>query len=266
MSIIPKSANKRKAYVKLCKNCNFPMARDARLAPRWRKSKPNGLLWLADLGGEERIQLALPLDVDEQLKRFPTAFDMNVLLFLLRQTEFERSDEIKFRSLNAMMKVMRLPLQSREREKLRSSLQFWSQLMVRFAEWWDTNKHKDGERGVRVWYRPAGRLKVGGKLHKWRARERRVRGKVCMILPPPIEQQDGWRLRISSEWLVLAHRFYELIPLPLPQRAAAQNLCVWLLGGKHELSYDDDDEPYIQAKLRQMDLIIAFATWHCSGQ
>jgi hypothetical protein len=249
-------------FVKLDKNlCNYPIARDARLRPRWRKS---GSYLLTELAGEERIELQLPANVPAGLKRFPTAFDFNVLMVLLRQAQVERTNKIQFRSYNRILKAMRLPPQSRERAKVRSALRLWSVLGFNFRQWWDASPAFKDEGGVPSWHDHRARGLPG--KNRWQKRAilkqlppPRMRGSVRRSLPPPIEMLDGLRMRIAAAWLPKV--YFERMVLPLPQRAAAQNLVLWLIGGskwserleKYDMTkykFDDDDPEVSRYQLR----------------
>jgi len=182
---------------------NYPIARDIRLKPDWQKVDQH---WQAELISKPWVDCILPLKVAAELKRFPSATDINVLLALLCYARMGR----KFRSQKELLEVAGLSNNARDLRLLESSLEFWQVLQLVFATWWDNSRVKDGQCGVFDYN------KIGKKK----------RGRVPWQLPPPIERRDGYDVTMSKAWL---SKYTLSVPLPLPRHAAVQNLLLWLL-------------------------------------
>ena len=152
--------------VKLNRNfLNFPLARDTRAKANWFQGSRTGR-WLADLPGEgresHRIRLILPAKAEEEMRRCPSALDMNVLFQLL--AEAQRRDataRIEFASLSDLLRRLGLEAREESASVSMSSIEYWSALSI---EW----QH---------WYEP-------GRRH------------VVRTLPPPVE--DGAVMAIAS--------------------------------------------------------------------
>jgi hypothetical protein len=178
--------------------CNYPIARDSHVRPRWGKGKNTGR-WLCDLPGDNRIKLQLPSNADPSLRRCPSAFDVNVLFTLLRLAKMQDRSTIVFRSHADILQTMGWSSsETRSYHALKRALALWSALSLRIDRWWTLG-----------------------------------RGNVGIKLEPPISRIDrpSGRVHITldEEWCSLAKRFFVKAHLPLPNRAPAQNLVLWLL-------------------------------------
>jgi hypothetical protein len=202
--------------VKLNRNfLNFPLARDTRAKAEWFQGSKTGC-WMADLPGEgrdsHRIRLILPAKASEDMRRCPSALDMNTLFQLL--AEAQRKDAtriIEFASLSALLRRLGLEERDRERRRVVESIVQWCFLSIQWERWYEHHGH------------------------------------MRRTLPPPIEYADrkGNRLIITlhPDWyrLARAEGYYLRLPLPLPRQAAAQNLALLILTQQLEggsLSFD----------------------------
>jgi hypothetical protein len=209
-----KSGSKRSA--KLNKNLlNYTIARALAGAP-WRKSEKSGR-WLCE---SRTLRMSLPAAAG---RRWPNAFDMEALFALLRLAQLQGSSTVCFASHNAMLKAMGQGRLARNYHKLEQALALWQVLKVSFASWYDAS-------GSIYEARWSDKLKksVQVPVHKVHGQ-----GNLARTLPPPIEamhtDSDGsLSITLSSTWCALADRYYERVPLPLPQRAAAMNLVLKL--------------------------------------
>lgn len=107
---------------------NYPLARDIRTAQPWRRSKPIGTWWLCALPGDPRIEFRLRGDTDEQLRHCPTPFEVNVLLLVLAQAEQLEQTQISFASDSAMLRELKIGIDSNTRRRLRDALCYWCEL------------------------------------------------------------------------------------------------------------------------------------------
>jgi hypothetical protein len=213
--------------VKINRNfLNFPLARDTRTKVEWFQESKTGR-WLADLPGEgretHRIRLILPAKAPENMRRCPSALDMNVLFQLLAEAQRkDATSRIELASLSDLLRRLGLEERSRERARVVSSIEYWSQLSIQWEHWYEH------------------------------------RGHIRRELPPPIEYADrkGNRVIITlhPDWYRLARAkgYYLWLPLPLPPQAVVQNLVLLILtqaleGGslyaepdllKHDLYFD----------------------------
>ena len=202
----------------------YPLARDLRRKPKWRRSKPTGKYWLADLPGklpaakQMQIEMRLHADVPEETRRAPTAVDMAVLFAVMAEVQAaggvvighrgERRRErvirsVEWPSMTSLIKSVGLDpvVGSRARSQVRSALDYWQSVELIYRNVW------------------------------------RAKGSVAQIrkLPPPIEAvtRRGRRLviKVAPAWrdVAAADGYYAEIPLPLPSAPAAQNLVLWTL-------------------------------------
>lgn len=172
-------------YLKLDRNLlNYPIARDGHLRTHWRKSVKTGRR-LCDFG--ETLSIRLPADVDAKHKRWPTAFDMNVLFALIRQAQVTRSQTITLPSRTSLLRMMGMAKKSSNYRKLDDAIALWQVLSVRFINGYVS---RGEERGF-TW-------------------------------PPPIQSMQSGRLTINRKWLP-NKKYYTRVPLPLPGNALAQN-------------------------------------------
>ena len=205
---------------KINKNfCNYQLACDARHKSQWRKSAKTGR-WLSNLTPE--ILFILLADVDETLKRFPTAFDMSVLFTLLRQSDISGEGTIEYASLGAILKAMGFDASKAYLYRaLKQALDLWLHLNIRFDCWNDTDRSKVAKVPGFI---------AGKKYHKVKLNKKTVhksKGKGRHDLPPPIaslEHAQTLKITISDEWRELSKGFYAMVPLPLPNKASVQNL------------------------------------------
>jgi hypothetical protein len=196
-------------FLQLNKNfSNYPLARDARVSLAWRKSERTGR-WLADLPGNPRIQLRLPEDVDERLKRPLTGFDMKVLFALQRLAHVHHDRIVTLASAAALLKEMRLnERDSRHHNRLKAALALWAKLTIRFGCWYDAGD-------------------CGGNGRK----PSRGQGRMNRILPPLIRRYKAARkpsVEISVGWHAFRDRYFVKVRLPLPVNEPQQNLILWL--------------------------------------
>jgi hypothetical protein len=176
-------------YLKLDRNLhNYPLARDGHLRTHWRKSAKTGR-WVCDFG--ETLTIRLPADVDAKHKRWPTAFDMNVLFALLREAQVTRSPTITPPSRSSLLRRMGVAKKSSNYRRLEDAIALWQVLSVRFINGYVS---RGEERGF-TW-------------------------------PPPIQSMRSGRLTINRKWL--PKTYYTRVALPLPGNAPAQNLVLWL--------------------------------------
>ncbi|MDO9411983.1 MAG: hypothetical protein Q7T81_05340 [Pseudolabrys sp.] len=206
--------------------CNFPMARDARLEIDWRRSEKTGV-WLLDLPGDRSLQYRLPEHTPKRLLRWPTAFDVNVLVLLLSEAKRRDSNEIQFPSYAAALKMLDYSVTPRHRQKLKNSLHLWSMLMIWFEKWYVPVKSRyiDNDTGeVFSDYRKGRRKDYS--INQIGKREKK-------LLSPPIETLDTGegriRISITDEWREFGQRYFAQAPLPLPRDAVAQNLALAVL-------------------------------------
>ncbi len=179
---------------------NYPLARSMRTRPNWQKDKDG---WWCTLPGDDHIELRLPETSRPTLQRCPSGFDMNVLFRLLMAVQENQSkhldEQVQFRSVAALLRDLHLTADTDNCIRLFEALELWSQLSIRFGQWYEGGQHSVRE------------------------------------FPPPIEQVDlhGQRLTLTfnRRWieLVRAKGYYAKLPIPLPNEAASQNLILMLL-------------------------------------
>jgi hypothetical protein len=229
---MPKPDKQNGLFAPLTRNiCNYPIARDARLKLQWRQSEKTGR-WLCHLPEDDAIQFKLPPDTPKRQRRWPTAFDVNLLLLLLCEAKRQSTAYLEFRSYSALLKALGYSCEPRNRDKVKAALSLWSALSIRFAKWRVPPEYVF-VRGNREFseYQSGTSKKL---KHQARYETR--------VLPPPIaeksEQRGSIQITISKEWRGLAKRYYQRVPLPLPREAAAQNLALAVLTSLR------DDMPY----------------------
>jgi hypothetical protein len=82
-------------FVGLNKNlCNFPLARDRRVAMKWFRLNDDEV-YAADLPGDDRIRLIVPVDAPRRFQRCPAGFDMNVIGVLSATATFQQRRDVK---------------------------------------------------------------------------------------------------------------------------------------------------------------------------
>jgi hypothetical protein len=132
--------------VKLNRNfLNFPLARETRAKASWFQGSETGV-WLADLPGEgresRRIRLILPAKAEEEMRRCPSALDMNVLFQLLAEAQRpEATTRIEFASLSGLLRRLGLEERDRERDRVVSSIVYWHCLSIRWERWYEHHGH-----------------------------------------------------------------------------------------------------------------------------
>jgi hypothetical protein len=189
--------------------CNFPIARDGHVRPDWEPSTHTGRL-IADLPGDKRIWFRLPDGATP--RALPNGFDMCILFALLRAARMDDSNVATFRSRAALLAQMGYVRKDRLYRALDASLDLWSAIEIGFDEWYDSDRWEKTEDGTR---------RISGE------------GKIKCKLRAPIRSigNDGRKLRIvlDGKWLALfGKHYFAKIPSPLPTRASAQNLVLWL--------------------------------------
>jgi hypothetical protein len=168
---------------------------------------------MADLPTDNRIRLILPREVPKELRRCPTARDMQVLFQLLAEiqttaTQDSNPREIVFASVAKLLRRIGLASRDKNRLGVHSSLAYWSKLSIRYQQWWE-----HGQSGVRG--------KQGQRIRR--------------VLPPPVTnvRRIGNRIAVTldRQWIQLATSagYFQPIPLPLPSKPAAQNLSLLIL-------------------------------------
>jgi hypothetical protein len=221
--------------------CNRPFARDARLKAPWRQSAKTGR-WLCDLPGDDTVQLRLPSDTPSKARRLATAFDVNVLFFLLSEAKRRDTSKLDLPSYATALKALDYTADPKNRKKLRDALILWSNLAIRFQQWRIPRRYSYVDKeGVRFSeYRKGTRKRDAGEPKY-----------VSLELPPPVAHltlhKVGFAISIAREWREQAERYFAMLPLPLPRDAAAQNLVVALRTSQFETQrYDvDGEEPFI---------------------
>ena len=212
---LPKAKPKRRPtppvwrQLKLNKNlCNFPLARSARTKAKWNK---DGQGWWCKLPGENRIELAVAADTPQEKRRLPTDFDMNVLYRLLVAVQDawpQWVERVTFDSKAAFLRDLHLTKNNKNRRRLLSSLDLWSNLSIHFVQW---KKHPA------PWHVP-------GQSQP-----------IAKDLAPPIRSFEfrGRKIVVTldREWVKLAKPkgYFALAPFPLPREATAQNLALYIL-------------------------------------
>lgn len=195
-----KRASDAPTYVSINRNfLNYPIARDSRCKTGWKRLRRG--CWLCRLG--DRVRVYLPGDVDDDLKRVPTGFEMSVLWLLIAVAQMTNQPVVTVRSLKQMLKALGAAVNTTNRRKVGDALDLLSLVSIRFSKWYSPKADKSGSHHT------------GHKL-----------------LPPIelIEETSSKELRITmrKEWVWPDIGYYKRIPLPLPSSASAQNLIAWL--------------------------------------
>ena len=173
---------------------NYPLARSARTRPLWHEDKD--VLWCT-LPGESRIELSAPAAAP--VRRLPTGFDMNVLFWLLAAVQQSQNERIRFASVAAFLREQHLRADNDNRARVLNSLELWAALTIRHLHWYERAAHVERN------------------------------------FSPPVRHVDfkgrSITVTLDQEWVRLANekQYYEPIPLPLPQEAAAQNFVLLAL-------------------------------------
>jgi hypothetical protein len=205
---MPPRNSERSRFVLVDNNfCNYPLARDQRTRQHWRRSKKTGRWW-CDLPGDTRIRFWLPKDTEAAYRHCPTGFDINVLFLLLGEARKIRKDTFSLASDVAMLKVLGLGADTRNRRRLHDALRYWSMVSI----------------GYECWYTAGEGVGRGKK-----------------VLATPIRMIDSKRrITLHPDWIILnrGHRgYWAKVELPLPHAAAAQNLVLTLVKSVNE--WDD---------------------------
>jgi hypothetical protein len=145
---------------------------------------------------------------------------MNVLFQLLAEAQRPvNTTQIKFASYAVLLRRLGLPVRNRGRARVEDSLLYWACVSIRWSRWYQDRHH------------------------------------VRLLLPPPIEdaERSGNRVIITldPDWhrLARAGGYYGWLPLPLPPRAAAQNLVLLILTQDLSRSAESNDELWISLDL-----------------
>jgi hypothetical protein len=147
-----------------------------------------------------------------------------VLFLILRQARLSKDRHITFPSLSAMLRLLGRPVRLRNRQRLMAALMLWWNLSLRWHDWfcpasYKRRESKFNDQGQHVL---APKVKVRDAEH------------VTKLLPPPIN-----RLRFQPLRITVAEAWYEIskyearVDLPLPLRAATQNLVLALIANPH---------------------------------
>jgi hypothetical protein len=184
--------------------CNYPLARDARTQQHWRRAKAGH--WWCDLPGdisddEGRIRFRIDGEAQAEFRHCPTGFDINILFLLLGEARRIDKATIVLASDAAMLAVLGLGADTRNRRRLHHSLRYWSMLAIRYKCWYASRE-----------------------------------GTITKTLPAPIQALDGNQITLHPDWLWGARNkgYWARVRLPLPQMAAAQNLVLRLVKGASE--------------------------------
>jgi hypothetical protein len=208
---------RRKAHARVNKNLlNRPLARDRRVKADWTFSKKHERWW-CNLPGRKDICFRLPDGAD---RRLADGFDVAVLFLILRQARMSKSRKVKFASQAAMLRVLGRPVRVRYRRRLEQALTLWSQLSIRWKEWFHVAQYEAIGEGdvIRNIFAPPVKVKT------------KDAERVRLVLPPPIERmgQNTLDIVVSKAWLEQT-KFECKVDLPLPMNAAVQNLILALL-------------------------------------
>jgi hypothetical protein len=195
--------DKARSFALLNKNlCNYPLARDARVKLKWWRSKKTRQRWCyLSEQKDKQIRIKLPGDVS---RHAPTAFDMNVLFLLLAEAKRWNSREFEFKSRSDILRKLKLGVDHNNLHRLNDSLAFWSAARVWFENWYHSRKGNSGKRSKHA----------------------------PLELPPairPVGSEKRVWIFLSSTWWDLGLHYAQKTPLPLPSKAAAQNLVLCLL-------------------------------------
>ena len=214
----PEPSRRRKPHARVNNNLlNRPLARDCRVRADWIFSDKYQRWW-CDLPGTKYIRLRLPGDAQ---RRLPDAFDIAVLFLILREARMTKSRTVRFPSQTVMLRGLGLAPRARHRRRLERAIMLWSQLSIRWKEWYREAQFPRGESPYNIY---------GVRMPSSSGVPTRKAKQVTMVRPPPIERL---RLRplailVAKPWLEYG-KFETKVDLPLPMRAAAQNLVLALL-------------------------------------
>ena len=209
-------ARRRKPHVRINKNlCNRPLARDRRTRAKWKYNKKHERWW-CDLPGTKYVRLRFPSGA--QL-RLPDGFDIAVLFLILREARMSKSRKVTFASQAAMLRALGLAVRVRHRRRLQQALTLWSQLSIRWEQWYREAQYEYPQKDV------FSISSYPGPAVKTKDAER-----VRRVLPPPIKRLHLSTLNIvvTQAWLEYG-KFESKVDMPLPMRAAVQNLVLALL-------------------------------------
>ena len=207
----------RLSFAILNKNfLNFPLARDARTKVQARVGAKTGRQF-AEL---DQVKFIFPKTCKP---RYPTGFDVNVLLLLLAEARKQKSAVIVFASNCEMLRMLGLTESSAHIKKLKAALDFWRTALVVFEKY-----HVAGKPTNRRWERDA-----ANNRPRYVADYRQPR-KCKKTFPPVIKMfrrmYGGVRLGIDKLWLdEMTSKYVAKVYLPLPNNAAAQNAILALL-------------------------------------
>ena len=210
-----KRASDAPTYVGINRNfLNYPLARDIRCETDWKWLKGREC-WLCRYA-DDRLRVYLPGDVDDDLRRCPTPFDLSVLWLLIATAQMQDRRVISFPSLSAIVRLLGASVETRNRRKVDDALDLWSIISVRFERWY-AQTHEECE-------------------PKYKRR----------TFAPPIRsieetRSGGLQIKMRDAWITPDRGFYAKIPLPLPRSAAAQNLVLYLMTARR-IEVDDGKE------------------------
>jgi hypothetical protein len=148
---------------------------------------------------------------------------MQVLIQLLAEFQVimhgSNTREISFASVAKLLRRIGLAPRDRNRLGVYSSLAYWSNVSIRYKQWWE-----HGQSNVRG--------KQGQPIRR--------------VLPPPVTnvKRIGNQIVVTldEQWIQLATSagYFQSIPLPLPSKPAAQNLSLLILTSNFQPPTDGD--------------------------
>lgn len=215
----------RRVQLRLDRNLAlYPLARDLRRKPKWRRSVPAGRFWLADLPGDNRIGMRLPADAGASMKRAPTAIDVAVLFAVMAEVQAAggvviagkrpaRIETVVWDSMTSFTKGLGLDraMGGRVASLVRSALEYWQIVELIYRNVW----------------------RADGQVEEFR------------YLPPPFTavSRPGRTLAIelAPEWraVAAAYGYWTPVALPLPAAPAAQNLVLVMVSQEKPLKEFD---------------------------
>src|SRR5262249_31096512 len=154
------------------------------------------------LPGEDRITCRVDADADPRMRHVPSGFDMALAFVLQQQAEQQgaargvrNNRTVRFHSCSQILRLLGVGNPDSDyRQRLRSSLQYWQVVTLRYRQCWHV---------------------MGDKQN------------VDMTLPPLIQQIEEWDgivITLADQWPQPQHRYYARLPMPVPVPASAQNL------------------------------------------
>jgi hypothetical protein len=185
-------------------NRNFmtrPIARDARTKLQWYSEPKNYLSCdlLTYSKGKPELQLWLPAEVKERHVHAPTAFDVAVLIVLLSACKKQGdTGRIKLPSIGRLLsKGLGVSAHQDNRKRFDDSLQYWQLLELEYYASWHQGRREDRS------FRP--------------------------LIKSCERDGQGRSIVLRKEWCDLGDKYWASVQLPVPLKAAEQNLVLLLL-------------------------------------